>query len=927
MKTTLSDSFPAALELLAARLRARKFAPDEYHIVITPDRYTLQTEKALFGGGGALDCEVLTLSRLCRRVCGAYKSLSREGGVMLVARAVAEVKDKLKYYGKSARFYDFARDMYDTILQISASGVAASGIAASGVVATKLADIALITEKYEALKEESKDAADRMTELIAAAPSSALICSSHFYAVGFSHPTALNKQALRAIAENARSFEFFDAAPPEPRESMEVYSAPDRITEYKAVASRIRELVFKGSARYGDISVICPDPKPLARILREYGILFYADISTPLAQTPPLCALYDIHKLVASAEADRVISLCKNPFSGCSPRDAEKLQVCLNERGIRHNCFDAQLGDVEAMRALDRARELVGMFEGRFAAACEAVIAGGDFEGVQAALYRDDTDMITPIRSLLALLSRYGGDETDAAAFFSAANSLEVKSLPRSKDRVNVVMPQSLRMTACEYLFVTDFNEGSLPAVTADSGLLSDGELTALGGVIEPTAREKNRRDRDELYAVMSNAHNLFCSYHTSDGAKPSIFLGEYAESVGAAARARVKNTDAERERCAKICVRETSYDEERAVLAKETEAVGFIAKFASVPAAARELAARRLSPLWRSVENAVKRTENISPPFSAAVDGISAGKLSVSELTHWFDCPYKRFLVHSVGLTERRDGSLSAPDFGIIVHEFMRRFVSDGMTDDSIEYVTRVVDEILPDDLYITEADRERIIFDAADYAALNKRIIEAGEYRPAETEKRFSGEIKLGSRGQSELVGVIDRVDRYGGDARIIDYKTGDKKFDLADCLNGRDMQLPLYAAARRGAENVTGMFYIPLRGAYSKDGTRMAGCMVRDVDVAEDFDRGLAVAGTRSEIVQATVTEKDGARCFSRPSVNLLPERAFDRLIDACVRTANVAADEIDEGYIARSPADGACERCAFGAICGYGKEGRE
>ena len=66
----------------AARRKARK---------LTPDRYTLQAEKALFGGSGAIDCEVLTLSRLCRRVCGADMPLSREGGVMLVAKAIAAV--------------------------------------------------------------------------------------------------------------------------------------------------------------------------------------------------------------------------------------------------------------------------------------------------------------------------------------------------------------------------------------------------------------------------------------------------------------------------------------------------------------------------------------------------------------------------------------------------------------------------------------------------------------------------------------------------------------------------------------------------------------------------------------------------------------------------------------------------------------------
>ena len=62
MKITTFPTYPDALDALAKELRARRFSPTEYRIVLTPDRYTLQAEKALFGGSGAIDCEVLTLS-------------------------------------------------------------------------------------------------------------------------------------------------------------------------------------------------------------------------------------------------------------------------------------------------------------------------------------------------------------------------------------------------------------------------------------------------------------------------------------------------------------------------------------------------------------------------------------------------------------------------------------------------------------------------------------------------------------------------------------------------------------------------------------------------------------------------------------------------------------------------------------------------
>ena len=99
---------------------------------------------------------------------------------------------------------------------------------------------------------------------------------------------------------------------------------------------------------------------------------------------------------------------------------------------------------------------------------------------------------------------------------------------------------------------------------------------------------------------------------------------------------------------------------------------------------------------------------------------------------------------------------------------------------------------------------------------------------------------------------MGVIDRVDVCGNDARIIDYKTGNKKFDFKKCADGSDLQLPMYAAALQG-KNVTGMFYMPLRKLYDDNDTRLSGCMVKDEAVALDYDSSL-MSGEPSSVIAA-------------------------------------------------------------------------
>ncbi|MCM1368346.1 MAG: PD-(D/E)XK nuclease family protein [Roseburia sp.] len=900
----LYDSYPSALDALASELRSRKFSPNEYYVVLTPDRYTLHVEKALFKHGAAIDCEVLTLSRLCRRVLKNAKTLSREGGVMITARAAEAVKDKLCYYKNAVRYGEFAKSVYDALLQIAASGVEISEISAKGSLASKLGDLALIKAEYDRLKAEYRDSPDRLKELIAACGESEFIAKTRFFAIGYADATKLNREVFAAIKKHARAFAFYDAAPQtELKGDIEVYRAPDAVAQYKAVAARIREYVCKGG-RYGDVSVVCPDPRVLARILREYDVDFYTDEATPLFETPPVALLSALYKLKTSGDTESLVSVCKNPFSGCDATDAERLQNYLYERGRDYGALDAEISDAAARRAVKRAKELLGYFEGDFSSACENVAERAAFSAVQSELYSDGTDMLSPVYSLTGMLRRYGsGDfETDAASFFSAARALEVKSLPRLDDRVTVAAPQSFRMTRCKMLFVTDFNEGVLPIRTADSGLLSDAELRASGDVIEPSAREKNRRDSAELAAVINNAEKVFCTYKTSGGARRSSMLPTGGDLASAQSG----------------YIGEKTYEEEYAVLKVSADA-NYIARFAAVPSAARELAAQGLTSYPGSVSAAVGECDAVSPRFEPIIASAPRGKLSVSELTHWFYCPYGRFLTDTIGLKERRRGRTGAPEFGLIMHDFMKRFIDGGALDCSRKAVEGIVDGILEErGTEPAPAERERIIRDACDYAAANKAVLEAGSYRPTATEYPFGGKIFLGKDGAS-FGGVIDRIDECDGKIRIIDYKTGNKKFDKKMCLCGCDLQLPLYAAAARtGGKHVTGMFYMPLGSAYDGGDVRLSGCLIRDENIALEYDAKLE-NGQKSTVINAQFKTDGNKAVFARKNSQLLDEDEFDGLIDTSLAIANNAADEIAEGYIARSPVAGACDRCAYVGIC--------
>ncbi|MBD5132381.1 MAG: hypothetical protein HDT28_07345 [Clostridiales bacterium] len=936
------DNYTDALAALKEELDGRAYDPQVDYIVLTPDRYTQSVERALFSGGGALDCEVLTISRLAKRI-SPVTTLSREGGVMLTSRAIAAVKDELEYYKRASAFSGFGREAYATLLQIGASDVELDIAAAQATdrnTACKLRDLARIKKAYDKLKNDNVDAVDRLITLIRELPNSALVRRAHFYAIGYSlgdiDTTRLNRRVFDRIAGCALSFTEYKATAPSGRvQSVPAFAAPDRISQYKYISATIRDYVDRRGGAYGEVSIICPEPRSLLRILNEYEIPVYADESTPLFEQPSLAAIYHIYRLKTGGDGASLVSLCRNPFSGCDDSDALVLQSYVTSHGVGYGALDRDYSKASdgVKNAVACAKALTTAFDGSFGNAVKKVIDEFDFESIAAEL-NIGTDIVTPVVELAELLKNFGsGDfEEDAESFFAAARALEIKTVPRRRDTVSVTLPQTLRLSSAPFLIVADFNEGLLPVASADDGLLVDSELSALeksGSVIEPKVALKNKRERIELQAVVINAKKLLFTYSEAGRSKPSSFMYMIADKIEVTEYAEQNNfLDMDG-------VLEVASGEDIRYRFDESSTLEALTFHACTTGAAREIAARKSSKLYQSVATAVPQNKMTAAGFDSQLDGVSLDHLSASELTDFFTCPYKRFLKHSVGLKERRVGVLGAPDFGTVVHDFMELFIKDGTYDCSREKVAMLVDKALKnkgmeiDDIAVLG----NLIDDAVDFAVINTDIIKSGSYIPIATEDKFNIDLNDGAGVRRELRGMIDRIDECGEHIRIIDYKTGKKVFSLQKCLNGTDMQLPLYAAsAMRNTENkrligkeISGVFYVTLAQKYDADSKPMNGRMINDGDLIVEYENDiLSHPASRdgyssSYLFSARLKSKDGEVKVHGNSGSTLLRDKFGELVDRCVRNALTAYDEIEDGYIERTPISKGCDYCPFGGIC--------
>lgn len=194
----------------------------------------------------------------------------------------------------------------------------------------------------------------------------------------------------------------------------------------------------------------------------------------------------------------------------------------------------------------------------------------------------------------------------------------------------------------------------------------------------------------------------------------------------------------------------------------------------------------------------------------------------SVSRLEKFASCPYAHFLNYGIGLREREVYEFEVADIGTVLHAAMERFSNHvkeaqkewtGVTkEEQIAWADQAVEESVRDynnnlfnqsnrDAYMVE--RFKRLMHKTVWAVIEQ--LKAGEFTPKGFEVRFGfddnvGEqVELSDTHKMKLRGVIDRVDLYEDDdkimVKIVDYKSGKKDIELSDLYHGLQLQLFVY------------------------------------------------------------------------------------------------------------------------------------
>ena len=565
---------------------------------------------------------------------------------------------------------------------------------------------------------------------------------------------------------------------------------------------------------------------------------------------------------------------------------------------------------------------------------------------------------------------------------------------PPSMDQLMVGDLRRSRFGELRALIVLGANEGLMPSRPDISGLLDDSDRSALAGAGMNLAKDYIAKIYEEEFLIYANfakpREYLAISYSNGDlegGANaPTRLIGRLTELFP-----QISITHVE-----KIPENSVAHiASPGAVFGDMTAAMGVGGN------------AVQLTPIYGDAydffcgkpEFAV-RLKNIeaAAAFSAQGHALSRDtvkslygrhmRTSVSKLERFINCPFSYFVEYNLAAKPRKLYEATAVDMGNIYHDILAQFGGMIQQVDNLGgldegKITEMVDFAIQQTLanpenqilnrsgkYKHYAHRMRQISQIS--AEVLTKHLQSGDFTLAYNEVAFSdyaknenglslGAIEIPLDDISMLLdGRIDRVDMGeidGGDetyVKIIDYKSGQRRFSLSEAFHGLDMQLLvyLYAFIKKLSEargNNSGFarkilpaaaFYfnllnpvIPYKKIFRdnpdaiKDEVlrnfKMSGIVLEESDVIYAMDRDLTAD---SQIIPVSL-KKDSTRdaLSLKNESSTISLKGFFALMNHVVQVAKKTGQEILGGNIDAAPAKHRdkhpCKYCDYRSICKF------
>ncbi len=517
--------------------------------------------------------------------------------------------------------------------------------------------------------------------------------------------------------------------------------------------------------------------------------------------------------------------------------DLEKLN-CLREQIIRpfKNFLENKGRTVQAIAtAVYNFLCDINLYEG-IIAECSAFDKSG---------LRDESEQFKQIWNFILevldqMVTTMGGEvisrENFASYMKNGLSECSLSIIPSGLDRVSVGTVSRNSPARVKHLFIVGAVHGAIPAEPSCSAIFSPLDRSLINAALAKSEKELAPDDLNrmmlenlKLYRIISTAtEKLFISYPAANSEGSSLSCASFVNDI-LKMFPNIKKTD-------NVISKPTNEE----LLASSKR--GFYYMLSRLSEYYRE----KPEKLWQAVFDwyaqnpeykdkleilkTAAKYKRIQPKLSRMKAELLYGKdkrYSITALEKFSQCPFAYYLEKGLYAQPQEIKRVEKSHIGSVIHaaicEFCKKVEEGASTipeihdrwreltpQDCDELILTVMNEMSEKILARTGSDRRRIEYLLSRCERTLKKSVETirlslskGGYTAVCYEKDF--EVSINWKENSvTLFGTIDRIDimehlaEKKAGIRIIDYKSGKKKFSVSAIVNKIDMQLVLYAVA---------------------------------------------------------------------------------------------------------------------------------
>ena len=747
--------------------------------------------------------------------------------------------------------------------------------------------------------------------------------------------------------------------------------------EAEFTARTIRKLVREQNYRFRDFVIVTRDTEKYSDAVenacKKNNVSLFLDKRLPLSALP-FCVLVDNAIRATNFNSENIFGFLKSGIDILKNEEISILEnytylwnvngdIWLNDWDMNPNGFvteDIKAEDIENLRLINQLRikaiepiiEFKNNFYGDALKMSKAIITLFDKCNLKCVLtnmcatFDAKADSFSSevlkqgygaflniLDSLVICFGKKSLTKNEYYESLSLAVSLEtIGVIPQTLDQVTFGEASRIRPSRPKVAFVLGANQGVFPKFANASGVFTIFDRKQLIDLDLNISDNSITTAIDENYLVYCNVccptDKLYITYANNglqgENMEPSAFVNSIKENLNPIITIEPKA----------LMINDNLPETEQSAFSEFCRRIGNKNE-AEVFNFALENSENK-QKLETLISNFNNKTKSITPENAKKLYGNDI-YMSATKLDTLNRCKFSFFCKYGLKTKKLQPADFDVLQRGTIVHYVLERFITENKEKFKIldakeldnlteRYINEYL-ELVSGYNTIKNARHEFVISKIA--RSLKEVVAHLTEEFKQSDFSPVSCELKIGKggiplnynyeNGKILFSGSIDRVDEYGGFVRVVDYKTGSKKFKLPDILFGLNLQmlLYLYAVVKNKDVEPAGILYMPSKRDLKDEGMAMNGLLIQDIELIKAMDKNI-----QGEYIPKPHLNSDN--CFSKSDSSYITKEQFEIIFKYIEKLMYKAGNIVAGGDIAINPIDGcespACSYCDYKAVCG-------